>query len=77
MDRLKLFAVIFAVVVTVQAGAQEEYLVEPFMPATPLCSSTVTHILQDSKGFMWFGTPDGPYYAWEEVSEMLDKYCLR
>ncbi len=60
MGRLKLFAVIFAVVFAeLQAGAQEEYLVEPFMPSTPLCSASVSQILQDSKGFMWFGTPDG------------------
>jgi len=57
----KSFLVIFLVVVFagVQARAQGEYLVEPFVPGAPLCSSTVTHILQDNKGFMWFGTPDG------------------
>lgn len=46
-------------VVSFPARAQEEYLVEPFLPETPLCSATVSHILQDSKGYMWFGTPDG------------------
>lgn len=42
-----------------QAWAQGDYLAEPFLPDTPLCSASVPHILQDSKGFMWFGTPDG------------------
>lgn len=42
-----------------QARGQEAYLAEPFMPGTALCSASVPHILQDSKGFMWFGTPDG------------------
>ena len=60
MSRIKLYSLfLWLVFVCWQARAQEEYLAEPFMPETPLCSATVGHILQDSKGFMWFGTPDG------------------
>lgn len=52
---------VLTVVVTasLQAMAQEEYLAAPFSPVSPLCSSSVPYILQDCKGFMWFGTPDG------------------
>ena len=41
------------------ARAAEPYMLEPFSPSGGLCSMTVPQILQDSKGFMWFGTPDG------------------
>ncbi len=54
------YTVVLAILLpALQTRAQEEYLTGPFLPETPLCSASVTHILQDSKGFMWFGTPDG------------------
>lgn len=60
MRRLKTLAVVLALVVAgLQLRAQGDYLAEPFVPGAPVCSASVTHILQDSKGFIWFGTPDG------------------
>ena len=57
---IKPVTILLALVLAVfPAKAQEEYLAEPFLPDTPLCSASVPHILQDGKGFMWFGTPDG------------------
>lgn len=60
---MKCFGSLVAALALLLAGfpaqAQGEYLEEPLVPGTPLCSATVPHILQDSKGFMWFGTPDG------------------
>ena len=59
-SRFKSLVIVIAFMSAVlQARGQEAYLAEPFMPGTALCSASVPHILQDSKGFMWFGTPDG------------------
>ena len=57
--RIAFAAILSILVPALQVLAQEEYLAGPFLPETPLCSASVTHILQDGKGFMWFGTPDG------------------
>lgn len=60
MFRLKVLAVFLVTMLAAQqARAQIDYLAEPFVPETPLCSATVPHIIQDNKGFIWFGTPDG------------------
>lgn len=60
MRCIKLLTVCLALGLSVfPAWSQGEYLAEPFVPDTPLSSASVTHILQDSKGFIWFGTPDG------------------
>ena len=57
---IKSLAVLLSLVLSAPAArAQEDYLAEPFLPEMPLCSATVPQILQDRKGFMWFGTPDG------------------
>lgn len=39
--------------------AQEKYKFQPFFSEDGLSQSTITSVIQDYKGFIWIGTPDG------------------
>ena len=40
-------------------GVADEFLIQHFEPSSPLFDVTVNTIMQDSRGYMWFGTNNG------------------
>lgn len=56
---LVLLSAILCSNVVMSFAAEDNYRLLPFMPSEPLCSSSVAAVIQDSQGFIWFGTPDG------------------
>jgi ligand-binding sensor domain-containing protein/signal transduction histidine kinase len=58
--RLSLYFALFIIINIVMLTAQENYIrFEQISPQQGLPQSTIHAILQDSRGFMWFGTQNG------------------
>ena len=64
---------------TVLLSAREgaDYRNLPFTPAEPLCSVSMAQIIQDSRGYMWFGTQDGldRYDGYETLHVKMPADC--
>lgn len=54
-----------------------DYRQLPFNPADPLCSVSIANIIQDSHGYIWFGTQDGldRYDGYETLHIKMPSDC--
>ncbi|MDH6534259.1 hybrid sensor histidine kinase/response regulator [Parabacteroides sp. 52] len=59
MKYLFFFAILLSITFHLQAENEENYYFRHYTNRQGLSHNTVYHSLQDSKGFLWFGTDDG------------------